>query len=173
MKRSVSRAAPNAQRRRPLVAAIIEQVRRGSTRAVLLHAVIAERLGLNPSDHKCADLLMSESGVSTPGRMAELTGLSTGAITGVLDRLERAGFVVREPDPHDRRRTLVRITPERMPDMRHIFAPLGQGMTRLCAKYSTDELSLVLRFLREMDEIAVEVADVVRKETQALGVKAR
>jgi DNA-binding MarR family transcriptional regulator len=152
-----------------LVQAIIEQVRRGSTRSVLLHAVIAERLGLNPSDHKCADLLMSESGVSTPGRMAELTGLSTGAITGVLDRLERAGFVAREPDPHDRRRTLVRITPERRPDVHHIFAPLTQAMTRLCAKYSADELSLVLRFLREMDEIAVEVAEEVRKQTQALG----
>jgi DNA-binding MarR family transcriptional regulator len=156
-----------------LIQAIIEQVRRGSTRSVLLHAVIAERLGLNPSDHKCADLLLSESGVSTPGRMAELTGLSTGAITGVLDRLERAGFVAREPDPHDRRRTLVRITPERMPDMRHLFAPLRQGMTRLCAKYSTDELSLLSRFLGEMDELAAEVAEDVRKQTAALSAKKR
>src|ERR1700759_5382362 len=118
MKRTVSRPARTVTERRLLVHNIIEQVRRGSTRSVLLHTAIAERLGLNPSDHKCADLLMAESGVSTPGRLAELTGLSTGAITGVLDRLERAGFVGREADPSDRRRTLVRITPERMPNMK-------------------------------------------------------
>jgi DNA-binding MarR family transcriptional regulator len=144
---------------------IIEQARRSSTRAVLLHAVIAERLGLNPSDHKCADLLLSESGVSTPGRMAELTGLSTGAITGVLDRLERAGIVVREADPGDRRRTLVRLTPERQPNMHQIFKPLRDGMDRLCAKYTTPELSTILRFMREADEMSAQAAEIVRKHT--------
>lgn len=152
--------------RKQLIEAIVAQARRGSTRSVMLHAAVAERLGLNPSDHKCADLLMAESGVSTPGRMAELTGLSTGAITGVLDRLERAGFVVREPDPNDRRRTLVRLTPERMPNMKRIFAPLMQGMERLCANYTNAELSLILRFMRESEEMASAAADQVRKQTE-------
>lgn len=152
--------------RKQLVQAIVEQARRGSTRSVLLHTAVAERLGLNPSDHKCADLLMAESGVSTPGRMAELTGLSTGAITGVLDRLERAGFVVREADPNDRRRTLVRLTPERMPNMKRIFAPLIQGMERLCANYTNAELSLILRFMRESEAMASAAAEEVRKQTE-------
>jgi DNA-binding MarR family transcriptional regulator len=103
--------------------------------------------------------------VSTPGRMAELTGLSTGAITGVLDRLEQAGIVVREPDPGDRRRTLVRLTAERKPNMHQIFKPLRDGMDRLCAKYTTAELAIVLRFMREADQMSAEAADIVRKHT--------
>lgn len=109
---------------------------------------------------------MSESGVSTPGRLAELTGLSTGAITGVLDRLERAGFVAREADPGDRRRTLVRLTPDRMPNMKRIFSPLMHGMERICANYTTQELSLILRFMRESEQMAIEAAEEVRKQTE-------
>ena len=162
MKRSLSRSQPS---RKELVSAIVGQARGWSTRAVLLHAVVAERLGLNPSDHKCADLLMSESGTSTPGRLAELTGLSTGAITGVLDRLERAGFVAREADPNDRRRTWVRLTPERMPNMKRIFSPFADGMEKLCSKYTLAELQLIHRFLRESEAMAVVAAEEVRKRT--------
>ena len=163
MKRTVSRSQLS---RKQLVSAIVEQARRGSTRSVLLHTVVAERLGLNPSDHKCADLLMSESGVSTPGRLAELTGLSSGAITGVLDRLERAGFVVREADPHDRRRTWVRLTPERMPNMKRIFSPLAQGMEKLCAGYTLAELQLILRFMRESEAMATAATEEVRRQIE-------
>jgi len=154
--------------RKQVVQAIIQQARQSSTRAVLLHTVVAERLGLNPSDHKTADLLLSESGVSTPGRLAELTGLTTGAITGVLDRLEKAGFVVREADPEDRRRTLVRLTPERMPNMRSLFSPLAQGMEKLCANYTTDQLRLILHFMRASEEMAAEATEQVRKRSEKL-----
>ncbi|HEY2734116.1 MAG TPA: MarR family transcriptional regulator [Polyangiales bacterium] len=166
MKGSLSRAEKT---RKQLVQAIVLQARQGSTRSVLLHSMIAERLGLNPSDHKCADLLALEPEPSTPGRMAELTGLSTGAITGVLDRLERAGFVVREPDPNDRRRTLVRLTPEHMPNMKRIFAPLADGMERLCAKYTLEELSLILHFMRQAGDMAAQAADEVRRQIDAEG----
>lgn len=164
MKRSLSRSPLS---RKELVAAIVGQARGWSMRAITLHAVVAERLGLNPSDHKCAELLMSESGISTPGRLAELTGLSTGAITGVLDRLERAGFVVREADPDDRRRTWVRLTPERMPNMRRIYAPFSEGMEKLCSHYSVAELQLIHRFLRESETMAELASDEVRKRTDA------
>jgi DNA-binding MarR family transcriptional regulator len=151
-------------RRQQLVRELILQARRASTRAVLLHSAIADRLGLNVSDHKCADLLDAENGVSTPGRLAELSGLSSGAITGVLDRLERAGFVLREPDPEDRRRTLVRLNSQRKPDLARIFAPLAQGMERLCSRYSVEELGLVQRFLREQEEMALHAIDEVRRK---------
>jgi DNA-binding MarR family transcriptional regulator len=161
----VSRAESS---RRELVAALVQQARKAATRAVLLHTVIAERLGLNPSDHKCADLLLAESGTSTPGRLAELTGLSTGAITGVIDRLEHAGFVVREADPEDRRRTLVRLTPEHAPDMHELFAPFRSGMARLCASYTTEQLQLILRFMRQSEEMAVQATEEVRRKTEKL-----
>lgn len=150
--------------RKELIAALLEQIRRGSTRSLMLHTVVAERLGLNLSDQKCADQLRAEAGLSTPGRLAALTGLTTGAITGVLDRLERAGFVKREADVDDRRRTWVRLTPERMPNMQRIFAPLTNGMDSVCAKYTTAELQIVLRFLRDSEDMAAEAVKEVRRQ---------
>jgi hypothetical protein len=64
---------------------------------------VADRLGLNPTDHKCVDFLLM-NGPLTAGELATLTALTTGAITAALDRLERAGFAKREDDPDDRRR---------------------------------------------------------------------
>ncbi len=124
-----------------------------STRSVLLHAAIADKLGLNPSDHKCADVLRDQPGPITAGRLAELTGLSTGAITGVLDRLERAGFVARDQDPSDRRRVVIRCTPERAPDLRPLFMPLRDGMIAFCARYTDGELRLILDFLQSSDVV--------------------
>jgi DNA-binding MarR family transcriptional regulator len=127
-----------------------------STRSVLLHAAVADKLGLNPSDHKCADLLRSEPGPITAGRLAELTGLSTGAITGVLDRLERAGFVARDHDPNDRRRVVIRVTPERMPDLRPVFMPLRDAMIAFCTRYTDDELRVILDFMRNSEVVMQE-----------------
>ncbi len=62
-----------------------------SAATIMFHQAIADRLGLNPTDHKCLDLLASK-GLMTAGELAEMTGLTTGAITGVIDRLEAAGF---------------------------------------------------------------------------------
>src|SRR6266436_276162 len=74
-------------------------VRRHSTAVVLFHHAVAERLGIGPTDHKCLDLLR-ERGAITGSELAGLTGLTTGAITGVVARLETAGFLRRKPDPH-------------------------------------------------------------------------
>lgn len=148
--------------RRELTEAITAQGRANSTTTVLFHAAIAERLGLNPSDHKCADLMMSQSEPCTPGQLAELTGLSTGAITGVIDRLERAGFLVREHDPRDRRRILLRLTDTRSPELQALFAPLGQAMEALCENYTVAELALVLRFMRESQAVFDDLAAQLR-----------
>ncbi len=157
--------------RSELTAAIHAQGRANSTVTVLLHAAIAERLGLNPSDHKCADLMMSQSEPCTPGQLAELTGLSTGAITGVIDRLERAGFLVREHDPEDRRRVLLRLTQVRAPEMEALFTPLARGMEALCENYKTAELAVVLRFMREAAVVMEDMAAQLR--SGALGVAGR
>jgi DNA-binding MarR family transcriptional regulator len=155
--------------RKQLVQAILAEARSGSTRSVLLHAAVAERLGLNASDLKCADLILAESGTSTPGRLAELTGLSTGAITGVLDRLEHAGFVAREPDPDDRRRTVVRLMRGHAPNLQRIFAPLAKGMERVCANYTLDQLSIILSFMRASQAMVDEAAQEVRKSSGRIG----
>src|SRR3954469_8861669 len=78
-----------------------------STMTVLFHSRIAEQMGLSGTDHKCLDLVMRASEPLTAGQIAQRSGLSTGAVTGVIDRLERRGFVRRIRDPHDRRKVLV------------------------------------------------------------------
>ena len=140
--------------RKELVGALLHESRRMGTRTVVFHAAIAERLGLNPSDHKCADLICNETGPITAGRLAEITGLSTGAITGVVDRLERAGFVSRVTDADDRRRVVIRGTEGRSPDVRHLFRPMMEGMVRLCENYSDEQLALIVGFMKRSGEVA-------------------
>jgi DNA-binding MarR family transcriptional regulator len=97
--------------------------RQGSTFTVLRHARIAERMGLSGTDHKTFDLVIQSGGPLTAGRIAELTGLSTGAVTGVIDRLEKVGLVRRVRDPEDRRKVLVEV----VPGSEERFAPLFQS----------------------------------------------
>jgi DNA-binding MarR family transcriptional regulator len=144
------------RKHRQLLETVTDEGRRMSTRSLLLHAVIADKLGLNPSDHKCFDLIRSQSEPLTAGRLAELTGLSTGAITGVIDRLEHVGLVVRDNDPSDRRRVVIRCTPERAPDLRPFFAPLREAMLKFCARYSSRELEVILSFMRGTGDVMEE-----------------
>ena len=100
-----------------------DALRRFIAQAIAAHEAVAARLGLNATDLRSLDLIGSEPEM-TPSRLAELTGLTTGAVTGILDRLERSGFVRREADPADRRRTLVRLDQERMAEMTALYQPL-------------------------------------------------
>ncbi|MGD0248333.1 MAG: MarR family transcriptional regulator, partial [Candidatus Limnocylindrales bacterium] len=92
--------------RAELVDAVLRASRKGSAQAALFSQAVADRLGLAGSDVECLDILEQE-GRLTVGRLAELTGLTTGSATRMVDRLEQAGYVRRVPDPADRRRVLV------------------------------------------------------------------
>jgi DNA-binding MarR family transcriptional regulator len=135
--------------REELIGAVLHESRRSATRTVVFHAAIADRLGLNASDHKCADLICNETGPITAGRLAEITGLSTGAITGVVDRLEKAGFVSRVPDANDRRRVVVQgVEHGKAPDLRHLFVPMMEGMAVICESYTDEQLRLIVGFMQ-------------------------
>src|SRR5215831_15282404 len=86
--------------------------RQHSTAVVLFHHALAERLGLGPTDHKCFDLLR-DRGTMTGSELSAITGLTSGAITGVVARLERAGYLRREADPHDGRKQILHVALER------------------------------------------------------------
>jgi DNA-binding MarR family transcriptional regulator len=144
-----------------LVALLIQEVRETSTVTILFHQAIADRLGMNVTDHKCAGIL-AQSGPITAGELARRTGLTTGAITGVIDRLERAGFARRVRDPGDRRRVIVE------PDAKRIerkIVPLFDSMSRAAAqlydRYSAQELALILDF-------AIRSREVAEQETRKL-----
>ena len=157
--------------RSELVDAIEHQARVGSTHTVLFHTAVAERLGLNPSDHKVADILSLEEGPVTPGRLAELTGLTTGAITGVIDRLENAGLVRREHDPSDRRRIIVRLVPDRIPEVAELFDPIAARLRELCSEYTVEQLALVLEFMGRSTEVVRASATELRGKAPASSPK--
>lgn len=98
-------------------------LRRLMTEAIGTQEVLAASIGLNPTDLRCLELAAGEPEM-TPSRLAELSGLSSGAVTGVLDRLERSGFVRRESDPTDRRRLLLRVDPERLQELEAQYGPV-------------------------------------------------
>jgi DNA-binding MarR family transcriptional regulator len=135
-------------------------LRRLIAEAIAAHEVVAASLALNPTDLRCLELAGSEAEM-TPTRLAELSNLTSGAVTGVLDRLERGGFVRRESDPSDRRRLLVRIDPEKRAELEAQYAPIIERAVAAAAKAGSSEADVYLPALadalaREADRLRVE-----------------
>jgi DNA-binding MarR family transcriptional regulator len=120
--------------------------REGSTLTVLRHARIAERMGLSGTDHKTFDLVGQADGPLTAGRVAELTGLSTGAVTGVIDRLEKVGLVRRVRDPGDRRKVLVEVVPGAADRYAPLFQSAVDELRELLARFSPAEREVIERY---------------------------
>ena len=121
----------------------------------------AARIGMTVTDMQVMDLLET-SGPTTAGQLADLTGLTTGAITGMLNRLEETGLVHRERDPDDGRRVIVRL--EKGKDERHkidpIFASLGKAWNELASDYDDKQLAFLLEFLKRSN--AMSRKEIVR-----------
>jgi DNA-binding MarR family transcriptional regulator len=132
-----------------------------SQATVLFHTQIAEHVGLSATDHKCLDLAVQAEHPLTAGQIAELSGLSTGAVTGVIDRLERAGFVRRVRDPHDRRKVLVEVSRGSLSRYGNAYTGLQSALDSALKGYTEDELKAVERFV-------VTMVQVLRGEAQKL-----
>ncbi|HQU43761.1 MAG TPA: MarR family transcriptional regulator [Pirellulales bacterium] len=139
-------------------------VRRHSTAVVLFHQAVAERLGIGPADHKCLDLLR-ERGPMTGSELAALTGLTTGAITGVVARLERAGYLSRKSDARDRRKQILCQSGERMPDIHHVFEPIRNDVTALLKRFDGDQLRAIAEFLAQSTDLAYRHTALLRSDT--------
>jgi DNA-binding MarR family transcriptional regulator len=136
----------DSRERAELLATLGDEFRQLTTATILFHQAVADRLGMNVTDHKCADILL-RTGPITAGELAQRTGLTTGAITGVIDRLEKAGFVRRAKDPGDRRRVIIEPFPHRIErEIGPLFASMARAMAELCAHYSTRELAVIRDF---------------------------
>ena len=123
-------------------------VRKSSALGVIFGQTVANRVGVSSSDLECLDFLNIEGRV-TAGRLAELTGLTTGAITGVVDRMEKAGLVRRERDESDRRKVFIAIVPEALARIGRFYEPLQKAVTRDWEGYTDAELKLLLRFMTQ------------------------
>jgi DNA-binding transcriptional ArsR family regulator len=141
------------QARRRMESEFLLAVRRAGSVIQLLGAASAERIGINVTDLNCLNIL-ALGGRMTAGDLARRTGLTTASITGVLDRLEDAGFVRRERDPNDRRRVIVRLDAARgMRDVAPVFAPVIAAWRAVAAQYTDDELRLLLAFQNQLEQI--------------------
>ena len=138
---------------------------RQAVRTAEFDEVLAEHLGLNPTDLRCLELVVADDG-ATPGRIAERSGLTTGAITGVLDRLEKAGYTVRQPDPADRRSVVVRPVPARIADLADAMASLDTAIDALLAAYTQEQRASLESFLVAAAQISAEETARLRAETR-------
>jgi DNA-binding MarR family transcriptional regulator len=148
-------------------------VPRHSTAAVLFHHAIAERLGLGPTDHKCLDLLR-ERGAMTGSELAEITGLTTGAITGVVERLGRTGYLRRKPDLHDGRKQILQPVLERGREIGVVFEPIKKDLAALLEDFDSRELAAISEFLTRTTNlvyrhVALLRSDTLRREPEAPG----
>jgi len=134
--------------RTALLGELEEAMRRSSAQGVLYGQTVANVAGIANSDLECMDILYLEGRV-TAGRLAEVTGLTTGAITGVVDRLEKAGLVRRERDETDRRKVFISVVPEKAMKIGQLYVPMQQAMEKVFGGYSDEELRLLLRFATE------------------------
>lgn len=129
---------------------IIDKFREMSTETIMFHQAVADELGLPITDHKCLDLI-HRFGAMPAGRLAELTSLTTGAVTGMIDRLEKAGYVRRTNDPKDRRKTIIEPISnkklERKIEM--IFMPIHERMHKFLSSYSDSELAFLRNAMME------------------------
>jgi DNA-binding MarR family transcriptional regulator len=142
---------------------------RHNTAVVLFHQAVAERLGLGPTDHKCLDLLRERGGIAagetiTASKLAAITGLTTGAMAGVVARLERAGFLRREPDPQDQRRQLLYPDMERAREIHNVFAPIRKDVATLLEGLDTHQLAAIAKFLAQSTEFAYRHTALLRAQ---------
>jgi DNA-binding MarR family transcriptional regulator len=129
------------------MAALGQAVRANQASVDAFDEAIAQRFGVNRTDLRCLDLLMEElGGEATPGQLGTRLGLTTGSVTAMIDRLAKLGYVTRSPDPTDRRKVVVRPTDTILDKSREIYGRLVAGGVELLAKYTDEELELLIDF---------------------------
>ncbi|MGX7262696.1 MarR family winged helix-turn-helix transcriptional regulator [Enterococcus crotali] len=124
------------------------------SRSILHQQAIVQALGIPANDYISIDLL-NELGPLTAGELAEKTGLSTGTITALIDRLEKIGYARREKDSNDRRRVIIVPTYEDREEIQKAYQPLNTAMQSLAREYSEEERHIINQFLAK----AVSVLD--------------
>lgn len=131
-----------------------------ATQTALFQHAAARSYGLSVTDMKALSILLRE-GPRTAGELMEQLGVTSGAVTGIVDRLQRAGVARREPDPADRRRVIVAVDDDGLRSRENVYLGIGAAFDRLYASYTNEEL----RFLTRHLQAAVELT---RAETTAL-----
>jgi DNA-binding MarR family transcriptional regulator len=149
-----------ARRRRRLANAIKESLRELSIQLSLLNHHVGARLEIRDVDLDCLDLV-DRYGPLSPSALARRAGLHPATMTGILDRLERGGWVVRERDPADRRGVVVRPRRERGAELLELYSGMNGAMDEILSGYSDAELELLGDFLRRTAEAGRGATDAL------------
>jgi DNA-binding MarR family transcriptional regulator len=112
--------------------------------------------------------LLNTLGPMTAGELSERTGLTSGATTRLIDRLERVGYVRRCPDEVDRRCVIIEPVPENLEKLGALFQPLAEGMAELWSRFNDDELDVIVEFVRQSNALVAEVNARLRAQQPAL-----
>jgi DNA-binding MarR family transcriptional regulator len=166
------KASGRRKNRNELIAALHVALRDTSGLGVLFSHAMAERAGINSTDLECLDMILLR-GPLTAGALAEATGLTTGAITGVIDRLERAGYARRDRDTQDRRKVMVRALPAVEERLMPLSRPMERATTAVLKSYPDDELALLLGFLTRAHDASLAAMAELRAMPPAANAKAR
>lgn len=152
--------------REDLVDALVQEMPRYISASVRYQIAVADQLGMPLADVHAVGALL-ELGPAGVRALADVMGMTTGAVTRLVDRLEGSGFVRREPDPTDRRRVVLRVVPERVRDISRYYESMGERWQRQIDEYSDGELRFLVEFLRRGRDNARIETDQLRAEGRA------
>ena len=154
---------PSRTNKQQQVGELIELFRRNGNQDRAFDHLAAELLSVNDTDLECLTIIERRGGV-TAGELAKESGLTTGAVTGVIDRLERAGYARRSPDEVDRRKVLIEVTPRFDERARRIWGPMAREWQQLIGKrFTAEQLEVVADFLRASTEIGRRHSERLRE----------
>ena len=144
------------------VDSVIRALRRVNIQGSFFGQTVAIRFGLSESDVETLEQLI-DMGATTGGKLSEITGLTSGAVTRAIDRLEQAGFVRRVPDPSDRRRVIVEVVPEKVASVQSTLNRVGSASAQEIGRYTDAQLALITDFLTRMEQITRDEATTLRE----------
>jgi DNA-binding MarR family transcriptional regulator len=151
------------KQKKKLIEELISEFRTAGNQDSAFDNLAAERLGLNRTDLHCINIIENSGGL-TAGDLAAEAGLTTGAVTGVIDRLERAGYAKRVSDPADRRRVKLEVTRKFYARTERIWGPVAADWaSRLSGRFTAEELERVIEFLRTTNELSREHIERLRE----------
>ena len=154
-----------ASRKREVFEELLSEVRLSQNATDRFDQAVADAIGVNRTDMRCMDVL-DQRGRLTAGQLAEASGLTTGAVTAMIDRMERAGYVTRVRDPEDRRRVFVELTPEAKKRGHELYEPLAKGWPEMAKRYSDHDLAVLLDFVTYGHERNLKLAESVRERIE-------
>ncbi|MEW5552591.1 MarR family transcriptional regulator [Peribacillus frigoritolerans] len=148
-----------------LLESLTHRLQRYGMRSVLFQQNMAQKIGVSHTDLKSAEIL-NETGSITAGELSKITGLSTGSVTALINRLEKSGYVKRERDQLDGRKVMIMPIPERQEQIKSHYQSLSMATKELCSAYNEQELILINQFVEEITKIMDKENDKLMSERE-------